>query len=314
VAPEYQHFATGSGPNHHGLLARPAVEHWGRLLSQMAATWKNDPKAHALLLGVKSCLDKLSASLLQVGRLKEHHDNLIAQAKTSARTGTVLIAIGGLEALADFEGLLLHARAALDRLTWFLSARFKNRTQSFRSLQNVLVDHQARPDAAALLPIVKQVRPWFDSLLASIDGEESLRDLVGHKHSLSEGVETCFSIANVSPNRSLVFDCEVGLLPGRKAVPILSSTHAIAQHLSFVVLSCLGVVLEQAPLTLDAYAPTWTPLTSVRTAFLTDEPAGSPLGPTTLLTVRRMTPSGFETAQWNYRQELWERSIDLDAV
>jgi len=219
-----------------------------------------------------------------------------------------------LSALADFEGLLLQGRAALDRLTWFLTSSYypANKTQSFRKLRNALSNFaEKRDDARQLLAILDIVEPWFNDVLATLDAPESLRDLVGHKHAIAEGIETCFAVTYLSPNAALAFDCEVRLPEVATATPLLRAACDAAPHLSFTVLNSLAAVTGFPILTAEAFQPTWALRTVVRSDFLVDEADGAPKTENTLSVGRRITPDGFDVITGNYRPAIREHVLAL---
>ena len=144
----------------------------------------------------------------------------------------------GAEACADFESLLLHGRAALDRLTWLVSSNFGSKTQSFLKLEGVLSNFAHRNDAAArLIVIIENVKPWFSGTFGKINDDESLRDLVAHKHAAIEGTRTRFGLNRVRENAFLLLDCEIKLPGPGTPTPVLSTAHDTVKWLSYVVLN-----------------------------------------------------------------------------
>jgi hypothetical protein len=156
------------------------------------------------------------------------------------------------------------------------------------------------------------VDPWLNALLAKLDAPESLRDLVGHKHAIAEGIETCFAVTYVRPGAALAFDCEVRLPRITTPTPLLRSARDAGQYLSFAVLNSLAVVTAIPTLPAAAFESTWVLRTVVLSDFLMDEPEGAPKTENTALwIVRRMTPDGFEVSRRNYRSAIREHIFEL---
>ena len=308
---QVQYLALGGDPDHYGLLPTQALDLWRSIEKYRNTQWK-DPTRRDELMRIGGCLDKLSASLLQINRLRAHHDHLLEMARSPVQPGAHSFALRGLSALADFEGLLLQGRAALDRLTWFLTSSYypANKTRSFRKLRKALSNAGKGDDARPLLAILGIAEPWFNDVLATLDSPESLRDLVGHKHAIAEGIETCFAVTYLSLNTALAFDCEVRL-PGLPTMPLLRSACHAAQHLSFTVLNSLAVVTSTPTLPAEAFQSTWALRTVVRSDFLVDEPDDSPKTENTLSVVQRLTPDGLEMSTRNYRPAIREHVITL---
>jgi hypothetical protein len=132
-----QYVALGGGPEHHDLLPLDGVAHWKSIAEVLAKNW-TDAGQQARIGRMSGCLDKLSAALLQANRLHKHHDRVVRMAAANrALPAGASFAIRGIEILADFEGLLLQGRAALDRLAWFLAAELGSQNTSFRKLRKV---------------------------------------------------------------------------------------------------------------------------------------------------------------------------------
>ena len=307
---QIQYVALGCDPDHYALLPPEAVDLWQEIEKHRSTHWK-DVARRDDLMRIGGCLDKLAGALLQISRLRAHHDHLLETARLLADQG-VPFAIRGLPALVDFEGLLLQGRSALDRLTWFLTGSYPSKTSSFRKLKNILSEFTGkRHDARELVAIVEVVEPWFNVLLAKLDAPESLRDLVGHKHAIAEGIETCFAVTYTAPRQVLAFDCEVRLPRIAANTPLLQSARDAAQYLSFTVLNSLAVSIGIRTLPATAFNPTWLLRTVVLSDFLIHEPDGSPLTENALLVVRRMTPDGFDTSTRNYRPAIREHVVKV---
>lgn len=294
------------------LLSQAAVDQWSGLMSFLAEAYRNSSEESRRRLDkVDGCLDKLNSSLQQISRLRNFHDSLLQEAKRVGAT-VPLLAFRGDLACADFEGFLLQGRSALDRLTWFVAYEFKNKCSSFRELKNILNNFTNKSqEAANLVSIIDDVSPWFDGLLGQLESPESLRDLVGHKHALTEGVQNCFTIAFLRTSDAILFDCEISLPDQSNPVAIFRTALEAVQYLVFTVINSLSILLKRPTLSLERYLSTWENKAVVFREYVLDELDGTPLGPNTLTVVKRMTLDGFETTTRNMKKELFTRGVPL---
>ena len=143
------YLAVGGDTPQFGLLGDSPTRQWSRLKKSLSALWRTaSEEEKARLIRISGCLDKLRTSLLQCHRLRQHHDQLFEDAAQQLPPGSA--AYSGDIACADFEGLLLQGRAALDRLTWFVTSEFGNPpSSSFRKLRNVLANFKDTREEAA---------------------------------------------------------------------------------------------------------------------------------------------------------------------
>jgi hypothetical protein len=300
---------------HFGLLTPAPIEQWRAIERFQTEEWRrSDQSRKEWVRRIGGCLDKLGGSLLQVARMRDHYQDMLRSIKSAAHMRASVIGYRGAIACADFEGLLLQGRAALDRLTWFLAGNYHQQCSSFRKLANVLENFQADAQATALLQIIRTAEPWFDSLYAKIESPEALRDSIGHKHAVTEGMVSCFGVSYLDGGRALVLDCEVRL-PG-EAMPtsIMRESHESARYLSYTVLNALSIVAGIPTLDLAQYDPTWRSAAVTLSDYLTGDPEGSPLAPGHLTFVRHMHPDGAVIEQRNVDPEIYAHALDLGQV
>jgi len=303
--------AFGDEPQDYGLLASPARARWSAVTADLARRWASREEDRPLANRLSGCLDKLSASLCQIGRLKNAHDHLLATACNRPKEADYA-AFRGANACADFEGLLLHGRACLDRLAWLLAGQFGQRCSSFRRIRSVLAAFPKDPLATRLLEVVSLTHNRIDAIYAQIDSPDSLRDMVGHRQALTERMRTCFGVWWFHPGKALLLDCEVQMTKESAPIPIFHTSAESAQSLSFAVLDSASVLLDLAPLGLDAYATMWSPAAAVLTNYILSEPRGTPVGSDGLRFATTMTPSGFTTETRNVDPAIYSRAIATD--
>lgn len=294
-----------------GLLRLEIVHQWESLQTFLNSQWKNEEKRD-YLIRIDGCLDKLQSGLLQCYRMRQHHDDLIKKAAEMAPANVGSAAFLGDIACTDFESLLLQGRAALDRLSWFIADSFGQKCQSFRKLRNVVANFQKKSkEAGGITAIIDDSNSWFDSTFGKIDSPESLRDLVSHRHALTEGLQTCFGINHIGHRRAIIFDCETRLPGMTKSTPLFQTSNDSIQFLSYIVLNCISILTGKQTYPLSLYSSTWNNRTVVFSDFVMHEPDGTQLGDTSLIVVRRMTPDGFDTTNRNFAPSIRKRVIEF---
>lgn len=105
-------------------------------------------------------LEKLATSILQIERLSNRQNQLLAQAIDVIinRNATDAVFLAS-EVSSDFESLILQGRAALDRLTNFISRHYGNYTDRFSKLWKVLQNsiHDEKTDMLFLRYLIYKV-------------------------------------------------------------------------------------------------------------------------------------------------------------
>jgi len=302
----------GGGVDHFDLLPPPAVEFWSTIQKEVSRRFEIGSEHEKWRMRqVSGCLDKLSASLMQVSRLRDHERSLLRTACAQLQSGSSL-ALRAAPMLADFESLLLQGRAALDRLTWLLAKEFKNSCSSYRKLRPILKQARDNPVAVQILAVYEVVIPWFDALFGKFLSDDSLRDLVGHKNALTENVEVSLAAYSHSTGRVLLLDCEVKLPGGPRFFPIIKSARDSVGRLSTAVLGGLAPLLDIPPGEYDGFDSTWRPSTVPLSDFLVGEPDNSPMTEHNLTYLRRMTPSGFDAARRNVKPDLFASAVSCE--
>jgi hypothetical protein len=296
--------AFGEGPEVHGLLSGRVRDRWAEIGGRLATTWQSGDKVLAERLS--GCLDKLSASLVQVKRLREHHDSVVQRAEHRP-PGAQYAAFRGAPVCAEFEGLLLQGRACLDRLSWLISTRLGQQCSSFRGLGNVLGNFRSHESAMSLLEVVNAVEPSIDAVYAQIDAPHSLRDMVGHREALTERMRTCLGIWWFGEGRAIVLDCEVQISNAAPAIALFEASAQSVQDLSTAVLESSAVLLALDRLGHEAYRSTWTSQTVALSRYFTTD--SEPLRPDALHFAKRMTPSGFVVESRNIDRSIRDRAI-----
>jgi hypothetical protein len=122
------YLALGWGDDY-GVLSARAVAYQQRLQKRLAELHeKADDSGKRPLLAQNGILHRLAGFLLQVRRIVEHKDQVLAtlpqvlaQADPSVVAQEPHMALAAREATTDFESLLFHGRAVLDQQTFVVA-------------------------------------------------------------------------------------------------------------------------------------------------------------------------------------------------
>jgi hypothetical protein len=99
---EMNYVAFGGDVDHYGVLPEAAVACWASIKRFQNHQWAAaDPNKQHLINRMGGCLDKLSASMLQVSRLREQHDGFVRAARQLEGQGASAGALTALVALSD---------------------------------------------------------------------------------------------------------------------------------------------------------------------------------------------------------------------
>lgn len=259
-----------------------------------------DANEQRRVLDAAGCLHRLEGFLFQLSRISGHANSLRAWPNDSARLPRpdpgMMLALSADEACYDFEGLLFQARAALDRLTWFVAGRHGQRCNRFTKLPAVLANFvQSDPRAEAALHVLGHIDA-FDGVL--VDGEDSkaLRSVVAHYSSVAEGRQIAFTIHLIDDGRRLIFDCEA---LGR---PLLATAERLGVQVPFLVLNLVAIYSGVEGVARDRFTSTWTN-PSVSFSLYRDNDAGLKF------TVANMLPDGFSVTTQTLKPEVLDRAI-----
>lgn len=137
------------GRHDYGMLSHEAGEFFEHLQQVINTGWREatSPADRQRFEATAGCLSRLEGFLLQEKRIADYA-NLLRQrpldgiasprAGSEASGGAARMVVRALpEACTDFESLLFHARAVLDRLAWFLGREHRN-SCIYSSLRAVL--------------------------------------------------------------------------------------------------------------------------------------------------------------------------------
>ncbi len=258
------------------------------------------------LASAGACLDRLAGFCLQVKRITDHMQQLRERMIPAVPESPQLMpgvsaAFRASGACTDFEALLFHGRAMLDRLTLFIAKEHLQKTDNFPRLANVLANFNHNDRRAAVMLDVLSRADRLSGVLKDIDGLRSLRSRVTHRTSISEGTRNAFTAHRLADGRLLLFDCE------SLGYPVLGTSHSLAGEVPFVVLNALSLYLEvEGSMAIADFDPPWSnPSVSYREYI--DASGDGPL-----FSVYRMEPDGFTAETQHLKPEVLDHALPLD--
>lgn len=242
---------------------------------------EEDNTQKQLMISSYGCIERLTAFLLQSKRLAQHAQEIYKQ--SSPRPGEMLAFIRN-EVLFDFESLIFHARALLDRLTFYLAKQFYNQDCSrLNKLRNVLDNFKQKdPRVQQALSIVDESLPHFSGLLIDTeDNVKSLRSGLIHKSTTWETTTCVFTFHSLPDGRAIRFDYEI------QQYPLIGSAWLLSKYVPFFALNILGIYMgAEYLLPLKECEPIWENRLSHFSYYL--DPTSS--GPR--FSIVKMNPSG----------------------
>lgn len=270
--------------------------------SQAAEYPKADSTRQRWLLDAAGCLDRLGAFLLQVSRVAQHaygltQNPLPDQPMDIQPEPGQMVILAANKACFDFESLLFHARAALDRITWFVAARHGQRSDRYSKLRNILANFSMTDDRARQMVSLLGTANRFGGLLVDKDDAKALRAIVAHRSSVPESRQIAFTVHFLPENRRLIFDCEA------LGQPLLATAEQLATDVPFVVLNSVALYMGIELVPHGEFEPTWTNPTTVFSRHL--DSSGS--GP--VFSVGSVYPSGVTVKNHALMPRVLERAV-----
>jgi len=235
------------------------------------------------MVSAQGCLERLEAFLVQSKRLSEHNKSVCNQ---PAPPPGSMEAFRDTTAIFDFETLLFHSRALLDRITFFITKQIYNQNcDRPNKIKNVLSNFIKKDGRASrAIQIIDEVMPTFSGLI--VDGEKgvkSLRSHLIHKSTSGESTTCAFTIHSAPENKVIRFDYEI------KGYPIIYSAWELSKCIPFISLNLLGIYVGyDIAITLNECIPIWENNLKCFSHFI-DETGSGPKFSTI-----KMHPSGIE--------------------
>jgi hypothetical protein len=259
--------------------------------------WTSEADRSHKVAQIKGCLDKLVTSMFQIDRMISHQNSELTNPLNLIPVPGLFRADSIRETCSDFEALLLQSKAALDRLTWFVSHQFKQNSTSFSSLQNILKNFKKKDSRAETILSLLDKAAWLNNFFVdNKNGKKSLRNIIAHYESIREGVANCFGIYHLSGDQVLFYDME------SKGVPMYKTCWEISKYLPFLILNSLSLFTGVKILDLSDYKPKWKNFTVVVSEYKSDKGFTLPI-------IKRFTHDGFEIEQRYVSNEIFTNKI-----
>lgn len=229
--------AQADEPEYFSLVSNKVRETIRELYANTGLEAKN-PEDTNLKKGAFGCLERLSASLVQIQRLADHATDI--RSKAPLEPGQ-MIGIRAPKALFDFETLLFHSRSALDRLTFFVCHQvYGEQCDRFSKFQNVIKNFGKKDNRVEEMQrILKEAStPLRGALIDTPNGRRCLRSLLIHRTTIGEICTVGFVLHCIAPARRLAFDTII------LGYPLFETAHAVGSAVVLVMLNTLSLYLD----------------------------------------------------------------------
>lgn len=296
-------FAAIGGTSDYGMLPSRPSQQLRSIEERIGKIWKSaDAETKRQLRGYTGTLSRLSSFLLCTRNMAGHCSRFTSSTVRIDKFEKKLepgmsVALAGHDVCTDFESLLFHGRAVLDKLTWTISAKHSQKCSQFSKLANVLTDITKDKRASRLLGLIKNATE-ISGTLVDIGGKTALRSRVAHLESTVVNAHHMFMLHRLEDGRILVFDCE------SMGYPVLGTSHRLALAIPYVVQNALAIYLgcRQAPR--DVFTPSWAIPVVTYSDYIREDGNGRDF------TVIRADPEAFHLETMNLDVSVMDRAIE----
>jgi hypothetical protein len=246
-------------------------------------------------------MEKLATSIFQIEGLSTHQNELLTQAINNlvGRNASDLAFLGS-EISSDFEALILQSRAALDRLTNFISRPYgkESHTDKYSKLRNIVENSKKKHEnTGSILNILDNAR-WFERKLIGDVSGYNLRTFVAHKQSIAEKLETYFQVHHLGQDKVLLYNMVSNKLP------FFKTAYEMGKNLSYLILNMLASFTTRQVFDLTYYNPNWKNRSVVLSNF-----TNTSSDPLRIPVVSEFTLSGFQ-----YTEKEVDKGIVTNAI
>jgi len=264
---QYEMLAIAGAPSHQNILCKEGSE-FMQGLAKHFTDFRNNGGEHSEIAKWIASLDCLQSFLYQANRLKNHSEKLRSQMPPPGQ----MMAASGSEALTDFESLLYHGRAALDRLTFAIAKQtLRTNCEKFPKLPKILRDHKAKGDyieqtISVIENGIEQVR---GILIDHEGGKTGLRSLLAHSKSTGEATNHVFTIQRDYNNKVMYFDLDM------HGKGVINTAHTLNQIIPYVIVNAVSLFSGYGKtLDYDGFQPNWEPRCACLTDYITEDESG----------------------------------------
>ncbi len=247
------------------------------------------------MVSLNGCIERLIAFLFQSYRISQYALEIY---KRTSPPPKVMSAFVHDKVLFDFESLLYHGRALLDRITFYLSKQVYNQDcDVFNKLSNVLKNFEHRDSRIPYaLKLINESLPAFQGLLIDANnGRKSLRSRLIHKSTTGESTTCAFTIHTLSDGSIIRFDYEL------MEYPLVANAFTLTKYVSYFTLNIIGKYLEyNKNLKLEDCNPTWENRLIHFSSFVDPTSTGPKFS------IVKMNPSGFSLKTNNLKQNIYD--------
>lgn len=234
--PRVDFVAIGEARDDYGVL--PAKGH--AAVHQLRDQIRIDNSTARRIRDATGVLDRLRSFNLQVARCRDHEEKVRQQllAMATEHPKDRVTAVHAADELStDFESMLFHGRAALDRVSLFLAREHSQNSDRFSKLQRVLENASSQDHRPRTLLELLGKCVGLRGTMTDLEDEKALRSRVAHRSSITEGVQTHLTI-HMWNGRCLVVDCEAF---GRG---VISTARALSYEIPYLVTNALRLYIS----------------------------------------------------------------------
>lgn len=215
-----------------------------------------------------ACFDALKSFCFQTEKLRLHALKIREQTPGPGE----MLAITAFEAVSDFESLLYHGRAALDRLGFAISKQTYNQDcDKFTKIPNILENfkHQDTRLIEVIEVLTIGIKEISGILIDDADGKTGLRSLLAHSKTTGEATNHVFSVQRDYGKKIWYFDYD---LYGRG---IVNTAHHLNKVVPYIILNSISILSRfDQVIDLEKITLSWKPNCISLADYLVDEGKG----------------------------------------
>ncbi|MEH6650241.1 MAG: hypothetical protein V7707_09480 [Motiliproteus sp.] len=250
---KYEMLSIAGSPYHHNLIHQDGCDLLDELMKHFTE-FRGNGGEHTEIAKWVATIDCLQSFLFQSNRLKTHSEKL----RSLVPPPEQMMAVSGSDALTDFESLLYHGRAVLDRLTFAIAKQtLGQECEKFPKLPKILNNYKGKGDyvGKTISVIEDGIKNVRGILIDDEGGKTGLRSLLAHSKSTGEATNHVFTIHRNDSNKAMYFDLD---MHGKGVINAIS------------LFSGYGKTLE-----LDRFYPSWEPQCTCLTDYITEDGSGT---------------------------------------
>jgi len=210
----------------------------------------------------------------------------------------------------EVENLLLRCVSLLERISGVIASECNIlEKSSFFKLDGLLCTC-SDPRSQKLLNVLRQVKPVLENIVVSIGNQACLRNVIAHRASSPEIMESGFSLNWYEKDKLLAFDAEL------QGIPLIGTVVSLARVIPYYVFETLRILMAQGKkgsslrlwadgnaFSEDSFKPSWKNPFIHYSDFIDDSKQGK------LVSVVSWDPGGFHTHQDHLKDSVFDLAV-----